>query len=108
MMLRAGDAGGVLTMLRQADYLLYHIAFDDRALAADPERLIAAKRLPLLADRLMHVAARLEVLGYELPELRRVSDVLRRRGLPATLAEWREQAKANTLWTSEEVDDSEG
>jgi transcriptional regulator with XRE-family HTH domain len=91
-LLRLTGPGDVLTLLRQAGYILWLIASEDRLLEDNPEFPGPARLLPLLADRLMHVAARLEALGYEPPPLGAAGEILRRRGLPSTLAQWRGQA----------------
>lgn len=52
---------------------------------------VYAKDIEAMADRLMHLAARMEAWGYEPPELG-VRRILEDRGLPATLNEWRERA----------------
>jgi transcriptional regulator with XRE-family HTH domain len=49
-------------------------------------------RLRVLADRLMHFAARMEALGYTPPRLDATREILRKHGLPSTLEEWRAQA----------------
>lgn len=93
-LLRQLEQDDVLNILRLADYAMRYIAYEDRALRRDPEREQpewAPRRLHLLADRLMHLSARLEALGYGAPDLNPVREILERRGLPATLAEWRKQ-----------------
>lgn len=92
-LLRTTNSDDVLAMLRQADYLLQYIAARDRDQTAMHVR--STPRMPVLADRLMHVTARLEVLGYPVP-LSQVGEILARRGLPSTLAQWREQAAADS------------
>lgn len=58
----------------------------------DPRKIeVYAKDIEVMADRLMHLAARMEAWGYDLPEMG-VRSILERRGLPATLREWREKA----------------
>jgi transcriptional regulator with XRE-family HTH domain len=92
-MLRAAESGGVLALLRQADYLVHVISDRDRSLDSTPGDRTEELRLALLADRLMHVAARLDAFGYAVP-VERAGEILARRGLPSTLAQWREQDSA--------------
>jgi hypothetical protein len=64
----------------------------------DPHMIeVYAKDIEVMADRLMHLAARMETWGYEPPELDSVRGILQRRGLPATLREWREHAAQSPL-----------
>lgn len=65
---------------------------------SDPRKVEAYERdIPVLADRLMHLAARMEAWGYEPPGLAGVRGVLQRRGLPSTLPEWRDRAAGSAL-----------
>jgi transcriptional regulator with XRE-family HTH domain len=60
---------------------------------SNPRRAeIYARDIEVMADRLMHLAARMEAWGYEPPELGSVQRILQNRGLPSTLREWRERA----------------
>jgi transcriptional regulator with XRE-family HTH domain len=101
-LLRTTDPGDLLTLLRQADYLLGVVVREDRVLTASPGS--SARLMPLLADRLMHVAARLEALGYLVP-VARVREILDRRGLPSTLVQWRERGAEDSPDPEELPDD---
>jgi len=45
----------------------------------------------------MRLAARMGTWGYEPPELNSVRNILLRRGLPATVREWRERAAESSV-----------
>ena len=75
------------TLTRQIAYAARWIEREDGA--AD------SLLLPLLADRLMHLAARMEALGYDPPGLDSVREILQRHELPSTLEEWHERAEAD-------------
>jgi transcriptional regulator with XRE-family HTH domain len=97
--LRRGSQGGILTTIRQIAVAARRIAeYDGQLLSSAfrekyPDSAAAAgDYLPVMADRLMHLATRMEALGYDPPGLESVREILVRRGLPSTLAEWRERA----------------
>jgi transcriptional regulator with XRE-family HTH domain len=91
-LMRWSDTDSILTTIRQIRYAGQYVLIEDDSLDNDPPRAPVAKRvLPLLADRLWLLTARMESLGYAPPRLAHVRDILRRRGLPSTLEEWRRQ-----------------
>jgi transcriptional regulator with XRE-family HTH domain len=97
-LLRHLDHGGVLNIIRLTDRAIRLITREDEMLERDPELAQADAgtwRLRLLADRLMHLAAHMEALGYDPPGPGAVREILQRRGLPSTLEEWRGQPGAD-------------
>ena len=94
-LLAMSASDGPFALTRQIAYAIWWI---ERENSAEDSLL-----LPLLADRLMHLAARMEALGYAPPGLDSVREILGRRGLPATLAEWRDRAAADA---EEDFDES--
>jgi transcriptional regulator with XRE-family HTH domain len=98
------DGDPIITTMRQVYFASWYIRAEDEAIDTDPGREEYARELlPLLADRLMHFAARLEALGYDPPGLVPVREILRKRGLPSTLEEWRarerrEPGRGGSLW----------
>ena len=109
--LRRGDQGTVLTTIRQVALVARQIAQYDEALTdpgfrgKHPAAAEAYEResLPVMADRLMHLVARMEAAGHEAPGLDAAREILERHGLPATLEQWRALAAAG-----EEDDDEPG
>ncbi len=64
----------------------------------DPHRIeVYAKDIAAMADRLMHLAARMETLGYAPPGLGAVRKILERRELPSTLREWQQRAAESAV-----------
>lgn len=103
-LVRWAESDPITTIVRQIRFASWYIRAEDEVLEHGGGRAdIAAKLLPMLADRLMHFRARMEALGYEPPRLGEVSEVLRRHGLPATLEEWRKQdARSGALLSGDQ------
>jgi transcriptional regulator with XRE-family HTH domain len=110
-LLQQGDGGNVLTTIRQIGIVAHRIAEYDGYLR-DPafrekypeSAQSAAENLPGMAGRLMHLAARMEAQGYDPPGLEPAREILRRRGLPSTLEDWRAQPAAGEDGDAGELD----
>lgn len=98
-LVRATGADGPLLLIRQIAYAGLQIALMDEMAASDDEgkRNAGERYVSLIADRLMHLAARMQALGYDPPGLEPVREILKRHGLPSTLEEWRQQAESADL-----------
>lgn len=91
-LVRMGDRGSTLNTIRQIAAVTDEVVRYDQQLAEDPAQQYAEEIIPIMGERLMHLAARMESQGYEPPGLESVQEILQRHGLPVTLEEWRDQA----------------
>lgn len=80
-LVRHSAADSVVSTLRLLRFACREIASDRTP----------ADFIPLIADRIMHLAARLESLGYDPPGLGEIGEFLESHDQPATLAQWRER-----------------
>jgi transcriptional regulator with XRE-family HTH domain len=95
VLMRWAESDDVTVTLRQIGYVAMYIRAYDELVAEGSvtpgEAAAAAKSVSVLADRLMHFRARVKAQGYEPLPQDDIGEILRRRGLPSTLEEWRAQ-----------------